>query len=70
MYSNKKKTYTFGDIIIREVKSRYYVYLSRVSSTDGKEHYVGPLDDVIKSYLKMEENSLGVGIPHTAAAGI
>ncbi|ARM76007.1 putative integrase [Acidianus manzaensis] len=51
------------NIIIREVKSRYYVYLSRASSTDGKKRYVNSLDDIIKSYLKMKYNSLRYGVP-------
>ncbi|ARM77125.1 putative integrase [Acidianus manzaensis] len=58
--TQKQKTYTFGDIIIREVKSRYYVYLSRASSTDGKEHYIGPLDDVFKNYEKLKLGGWGV----------
>ncbi|ARM76556.1 putative integrase [Acidianus manzaensis] len=69
--NEKKKTYTFGDIIIREVKRRYYVYLSRESSTDGKEHYIGPLDDVVKkNYIKNRSGGVWGLIPHSGPAGI
>ncbi|QIW24051.1 integrase [Sulfolobus sp. S-194] len=48
------KVFTFGDIRIREVKGKYYVYLIE-KDEDGqrKDRYVGPLDKVVKIALGM-----------------
>ena len=46
------KVFTFGDIRIREVKGKYYVYV-REKDNEGnrRDHYVGPLDKVVKIAL-------------------
>ena len=42
------KVFTFGDIRIREVKGKYYVYLIEKDNEDNlRDHYVGPLDKII-----------------------
>lgn len=43
------KTFTFGDIRIREVKGKYYVYIIE-KDNEGKrrDRYIGPLDEVVK----------------------
>lgn len=47
------KVFTFGDIRIREVKGKYYVYLIEKDS-EGKrrDNYVGPLDEIVKGYMR------------------
>ena len=41
--------FTFGDIRIREVKGKYYVYLIEKDNEGNlRDHYVGPLDKVVK----------------------
>ncbi len=52
------KVFTFGDIRIREVKGKYYVYL--IEKGDGgqrRDRYVGSLDKIIETYIR----SGGVG---------
>ena len=46
------KVFTFGDIRIREVKGKYYVYLIE-KGDDGqrRDRYVGSLDRVIEFYV-------------------
>ena len=46
------KVFTFGDIRIREVKGRYYVYIIE-KDKDGKrrDRYVGTLSEVVKIAL-------------------
>ena len=46
------KVFTFGDIRIREVKRKYYVYI--IEKGDGgqrRDNYVGSLDKVIEFYV-------------------
>ncbi|MCG2888280.1 MAG: putative integrase [Sulfolobales archaeon] len=33
---------------------------------DVRERYVGPLTDVVETYLKLKDSSGGVGVPPTA----
>ncbi len=43
------KVFTFGDIRIREVKGKYYVYI--IEKGDGgqrRDHYIGSLDKIIR----------------------
>ena len=56
----KQSRYKFGDYILRERKGRYYVYKLEYENGDVKETYVGSLTDVVESYLKLKENSIGV----------
>ena len=51
----KQRRYKFGDYILRERKGRYYVYKLEAINGEVKERYVGPLADVVESYLKMKE---------------
>jgi len=46
------KVFTFGDIRIREVKGKYYVYLIE-KGDDGqrRDHYIAPLDKVVEIAL-------------------
>ncbi|BAB67339.1 hypothetical protein STK_22305 [Sulfurisphaera tokodaii str. 7] len=48
------KVFTFGDIRIREVKGKYYVYLIE-KDNEGKrrDRYLGPLSEVVQFYVKM-----------------
>ena len=62
----KQRRYKFGDYILRERKGRYYVYKLETVNGETKERYVGPLIDVVETYLKMKENSSGgVGVSPT-----
>ncbi|MFP3226914.1 MAG: putative integrase [Sulfolobaceae archaeon] len=46
------KVFTFGDIRIREVKGKYYVYIiEKDNEGNRRDHYVGPLDKVVKIAL-------------------
>ena len=48
------KVFTFGDIRIREVKGKYYVYL--IEKGDGgqrRDHYIGSLDKIIETYINI-----------------
>ncbi|WP_409348567.1 putative integrase [Saccharolobus islandicus] len=59
--------------MLRERKGRYYVYKLETINGEIKERYVGPLADVVESYLKLKEsNGIGGvgGTPHNGAAGI
>ncbi|QGA87264.1 integrase [Sulfolobus spindle-shaped virus] len=55
-----KTRYKYGDVIIRERKGKYYVYILRTINGKLKETYVGPLTDVVETYIKLKENG-GVG---------
>ena len=61
--TEKKTRYMYGDVIIRERKGRYYVYLLERPNGVARERYVGPLIDVVQTYLKIKEgNESGNGI--------
>ena len=47
----------YGDVIIRERKGRYYVYILESSKGETRGRYVGPLTDVVQTYLKVEEGN-------------
>ena len=53
--TEKQRRYKFGDYILRERKGRYYVYKLETINGEIKERYVGPLIDVVETYL----NSIG-----------
>ena len=55
--TEKKTRYMYGDVIIRERKGRYYVYILERSNGETRERYVGPLIDVVQTYLKLKEGS-------------
>ncbi len=64
------KTFVAGQYKIRERSGRYYVYL--IEKDDGgkvKERYIGPLNDVVETYIKLKESNGGVGAepPHSRA---
>ena len=41
------KVFTFGDIRIREVKGKYYVYIiEKDNEGNRRDNYIGPLDNV------------------------
>ena len=61
----KQRRYKFGDYILRERKGRYYVYKLENVNGETKERYVGPLADVVETYLKLKNSSGGVGLPPT-----
>ena len=63
--TEKQRRYKFGDYILRERKGRYYVYKLETVNGETKERYVGPLIDVVETYLKMKDSSGGVGVPPT-----
>ena len=65
--SEKQRRYKFGDYILRERKGRYYVYKLETVNGEIKERYVGPLIDVVETYLKLEKYQWGV--PHSGPAG-
>ncbi|BFH73381.1 putative integrase [Sulfurisphaera javensis] len=50
----EKTRYKYGDVIIRERKGRYYVYILENVNGEIKERYVGPLDKVVKSYIELK----------------
>ena len=64
----KPQRYKYGDVIIRERKGRYYVYLLERSNGVERERYVGPLTDVVQKYLKVKEGneSRSAGVSPTA----
>jgi len=68
--TEKQRRYKFGDIILRERKGRYYVYMLEGANGDVRETYVGPLTDVVETYLKLklEAGVLG-GVPLTGPGG-
>ncbi|QIW23081.1 hypothetical protein EWF20_02175 [Sulfolobus sp. S-194] len=46
------KDYTFGDIRIREVNGKYYVYVIEKDEGDQRrDRYVGSLDKVVNFYI-------------------
>ena len=48
------KVFTFGDIRIREVKGKYYVYLIEKDNEGNlRDYYVGPLDKIIETILRL-----------------
>ena len=48
------KVFTFGDIRIREVKGKYYVYsIEKDNEGNLRDYYVGPLDKIIGNDLKI-----------------
>ena len=49
------KVFTFGDIRIREVKGKYYVYIIE-KGDDGqrRDNYVGSLEQIVKEYYDMK----------------
>ena len=59
--TEKKTRYMYGDVIIRERKGRYYVYILERSNGETRERYVGPLIDVVQAYLKMKGEDGGSG---------
>ncbi len=63
--TEKQRRYKFGDYILRERKGRYYVYKLETVNGEVKERYVGPLIDVVETYLKLKNSSGGVGVPPT-----
>ncbi|ARM77163.1 hypothetical protein B6F84_10560 [Acidianus manzaensis] len=63
-----KTRYKFGDYILRERKGRYYVYKLETINGETKETYVGPLIDVVETYLKLKENGVW-GIPTMGLPG-
>ena len=52
---------------MRERKGRYYVYTLERANGDVRETYVGPLIDVVETYLKLKD-SIG-GVPLTGPGG-
>ncbi|MEM1625744.1 MAG: putative integrase [Sulfolobaceae archaeon] len=49
------KTYTSGDIRIREVKGKYYIYvIEKDNEGKRKDRYVGPLSEVVKLALAVK----------------
>ncbi|MBB5253136.1 putative integrase [Sulfurisphaera ohwakuensis] len=59
-----KMRYKYGDIILRERKGQYYVYKLETINGEIKERYIGPLADVVETYLKLKESG-GVGVSPT-----
>ncbi|ACP38611.1 ORF D-335 domain protein [Sulfolobus islandicus M.14.25] len=57
----KQRRYKFGDYILRERKGRYYVYKLETINGEIKERYVGPLTDVVETYIKLKNGIGGVG---------
>ncbi len=54
------KTFTFGDIRIRELNGKYYLCtIENDLSGKRRDHYVGPLADVVETYEKVKEDSSG-----------
>lgn len=49
----------FGNIIIRERKGKYYVYILETVNGDVRETYVGPLIDVVTTYRKLKDENGG-----------
>ena len=61
--TEKQRRYKFGDYILRERKGRYYVYKLENVNGEIKERYVGPLIDVVETYLKLEKYQWECGVP-------
>jgi hypothetical protein len=49
-------------IILYEFKGRYYTYKLENVNGEVKETYVGPLVDVVKTYIKLKNRSGDVGV--------
>ncbi|WP_238025866.1 putative integrase, partial [Metallosphaera javensis (ex Hofmann et al. 2022)] len=68
--TEKKTRYKYGDVIIRERKGRYYVYVLEIVNGEMKERYLAPLVDVVRSYAKLKENGgVGGGAPQKGKWG-
>ena len=49
------KVFTFGDIRIREVKGKYYVYpIEKGDGGQRRDHYIGSLEQIVKEYYDMK----------------
>ena len=49
------KVFTFGDIRIREVKGKYYVYIvEKDNEGNRRDHYIGSLEQIVKEYYDMK----------------
>ena len=49
------KVFTFGDIRIREVKGKYYVYvIEKGQNRERRDNYVGSLEQIVKEYYNMK----------------
>lgn len=59
--AKEKMRYKYGDYILHPIKGRYYVYKLETVNGEIKETYVGPLVDVVETYLKLKNRSGGVG---------
>ncbi len=60
-----KTRYKYGDYILRERKGRYYVYKLEYENGKARETYVGPLTDVVETYIKIR----GAGIRPAGGMG-
>ncbi len=59
--------YKFGGYILTEKERAYYVYKLENVDGDVRETYVGPLTDVVETYLKLKDSSGGlVAFPERA----
>lgn len=64
------KTFTFGDIRIREVKGKYYVYtIENDDRSNRRDHYIGSLDQIVKEYLSIKVREVGFGPTQAYATG-
>ncbi len=64
------KVFTFGDIRIREVKGKYYVY--SIEKGDGgqrRDRYVGSLDQIVKEYISIRVRGVGLEPTQAYASG-
>ncbi|ABV26234.1 integrase [Sulfolobus spindle-shaped virus 5] len=58
------KVFTFGDIRIREVKGKYYVYLiEKDNEGNRRDNYIGKLDEVVKFYTKNAKTGVVGALP-------
>ena len=49
------KVFTFGDIRIREVKGKYYVYsIEKGEGNQRRDRYIGSLEQIVKEYYNMK----------------
>ncbi len=68
--AKEKSRYKYGEYIIRPIKGRYYVYKLENINGETRERYVGPLVDVVETYLKLKENGdVGAPDPHMRPPG-
>ncbi|AZG03799.1 hypothetical protein [Sulfolobus spindle-shaped virus] len=64
------KVFTFGDIRIREVKGKYYVYLiEKDNEGNRRDHYVGSLDQIVKDYISIKVRGTGFEPAQAFASG-